>query len=695
MTENMQENSTRLAELELLPDAADAPLAATQSRARADESERDPDGGDYRASRRPGAWLVWMGNTFALLWVGGAAAFLWGFLGLQSLDALTQFGFGQLTGMSVFALAPALLLITAGLMGREIVANADNTRRVEAALRQLAQPSRRAESGVRSLADAVSGEVERINAAMDSALARLAAMEEVISHHAETLEQSASDARDRTEGLLGGLRKERLRLSEVSESLDDKAALIAAAISDQSKMVAAAAELAASQAKETEEKILASVDTLNDASTKISERGQLVSAKLGDRTDELREMSTTLKERAESLDAAYLKHRERLSEASETLRQEQEKIAAALDFHRAELDVMTKTARDGADALNAATTDGASAFREAVDKALERSRDFAGHIRKETDYAAQEHETALARLVAAAQEAKQISDAAIEAIEAQADVISDKVEQTNQTAFEAAKRSDQAFEQRLAEAEKLTNRASQAADDAAESVKRRLEAVIASARAETQTVERQIDQMTERLAELPVMARERAQEATDTLRRGLEGLNAASLAAAEEAQDIDATFQARIRQNYELLSDFMLRMGSVAGGRRAPDLALNEIPAPLSRKPRAKADDDISTSTDTTPTGKDSDDLDDMHRPLTGQPATFEPELPEEVKKGNASARAENTVGFPERNASPSSDRASDRAQSSGKEPGWRWKDLLSTMPADTDGADDDGPKRR
>lgn len=683
MNETTQENETRLAELEMLPDAADAPLAAAPQPARPGETGSRPD--DHgRAPSHPGAWLVWVGNIFALLWVGAVGAFLWGFLGLQSLDSLTQYGFGQLTGMAVFALAPALLLITAGLMGREIVANASNTRRVEYALRHLAEPSRRAEDGVRSLADAVSGEVERINAAMDSALARLAAMEEVISHHAETLEQSAGDARERTESLLAGLRKERLRLSEVSESLDDKAALIAAAISDQSKMVAAAAELAASQAKDTEEKILASVDTLNDASTKISERGQLVSAKIGDRTDELRDMSNELKSRSEGLDAAYLKHRERLTEASESLRQEQEKIAAALDFHRAELDVMAKTARDGAEALNSATTEGASAFKDAVEKALGRAQDLAGHIRSETDYAAREHESALARLVAAAQEAKEISDAAIHAVEAQADVIAEKVEKTNEAAFDAAKRSDETFELRLSEAEKLTARAAQAADDAAETVKRRLEAVLASARAETQTVERQLEHMTERLSEMPVMARERAQEAADTLRRGLEGLNAASLAAAEEAQDIDAAFQSRIRQNYELLSDFMLRMGSVAGGRRAPDLGLNEVPAPLSRKPRKNEAASESTREQTFEAEDAVPDTDEMNTPLTGQPAQDEASPASSTASDkDVRGRADNTVGFPE------------RQPRAANEPGWRWKDLLSTMPNDDDQAKKDDPKRR
>ena len=242
MMKTSQDETVHLAEIGMSDDTPQAQLASSQETAVTTtlQPRRDgPDGGDPLP--RGGHWLVWLGNSFALLWIGAAGAFIWGYLGIQSLERLAQYGFGQLTGLAVFAIAPALLFIMCGLMAREVVRNAHNTRRVEIAIRRLADPAQYAQGEVTSLSTAVSGEVERINSALESALARLAAMEEVISHHAEMLEQSATDARDRTETLLKGLRNERLRLGEVSESLDDKAALIAAAISDQSKMVAAAA----------------------------------------------------------------------------------------------------------------------------------------------------------------------------------------------------------------------------------------------------------------------------------------------------------------------------------------------------------------------------------------------------------------------------------------------------------------------
>ena len=660
MTRTIQDETMKLAETGMSDEAHQdaAPLAAAQTQALTSPGSYDYGSGDP-VGKPGGGWMVWLGNTFALLWVGAAGAFIWGSLGVQSLERLAQYGFGQLTGLTVFAIAPALIFIMCGLMAREVLRNGYNTRRVEIAIRKLAEPAHYAQHEVHSLSNAISGEVERINSALESALARLAAMEEVISHHAETLEQSASDARDRTENLLKGLRSERLRLGEVSESLDDKAALIAAAISDQSKMVAAAAELAASQASDSERRIRASVDDLNEAGTAIVERSDAAATVISERAGHLRELSDGLKERSENLDAAYLKHRQRLNDASEALREEQEKIAAALDFHRAELDVMAKTAQEGAGALNEAASAGASAFRDAVDKALARANELASRVREETEHAAGEHEAALARLVAAAQEAKEVSEAAIEAIEHQADIVSSKVEKTNEAAYEAARRSDEAFELRMAEADKLTKRAAKAADEAAETVRRRLEAVLTSARTETETVERHVESMTARLAEMPVMARDRAQEAADALRRGLDGLNAAAMAAAEEAQEIDAAFQARIRQNYELLSDFMLRMGTVAGGRRAPELGANELPDPLSRRRNVQA-----KPVETTAMPEEAD--------------AAEASSSRDGSEGKAprSRQDQAQAGIPERS----------RRSSSGSDAGWRWKDLLSNMPEEEAG---------
>ncbi|MCH8490049.1 MAG: hypothetical protein LAT81_08990, partial [Oceanicaulis sp.] len=205
---------------------------------------------------RGGGWIAFLGLAFGLLWAGGASAYLAGYTDLASLTA------AQLAGLSVFAVAPALLFILAGLLGREVARAGSRARRLDLAVARLAAPLTHAETDTARLADAIAVQIARVNATMESALARLAAMEEVITHHADSLEDSSGKARERAEALVRSLRAEREKLSDVSESLDDKAALIAAAIQDQSKMVAAAAELADSRAAESEKRIRSGADRL-------------------------------------------------------------------------------------------------------------------------------------------------------------------------------------------------------------------------------------------------------------------------------------------------------------------------------------------------------------------------------------------------------------------------------------------------
>ncbi|WP_421790985.1 hypothetical protein [Hyphobacterium sp.] len=637
-TRNQESSSDAL--LTALANANDAPPLDHQ-RFHEPASELPPPRGHF--------WLVFFGISAALLWTAGTLAYLAAYTGIDLTDPLATHTPAQLTGLAVFAIGPALLMIMAALIIRELRKTVDRTRGVERALVRLSAPAEAAEAEVRSLSGAITGEIDRINSSLESALARLAAMEEVIRHHADTLEQSAGDARDRAEHLLESLRSERERLQEVSDSMDDKAALIAAAISDQSRMVAAAAEVAGETAGEAERRLRESAEALTGAGNLIADSAQSASGSMEKRISELRDMSVQLDSRTGDLESAYKTHRMRLDEAGEALRLEQEKIAAALDFHRAELDVMAKTARDGADALNDAAKQGAGTFSETVDAALSRARDMAEEVRREAEKTSQSQQAALDALQAAAETAGKASEAAGKALDEQTRLVESRIETINEKAFDAARRADEAFESRLKEAEKLTSRAALAADEAAESVKRRMETVLASAKNEAASIEREIEKLSDKLAELPESAQQRAKEASDALRRGLEGLNAAALAAAEEAQEIDAAFQSRIRQNYELLSDFMLKMGSVAGGRRPIDLPANELPNPFSGRPAPSRD--ASEVTDEQDAANEAEDV---------------------LRRG--------PVSFPERGRG---------------EPGWRWKDLLSSMPDQDDDAPSNPAQKR
>lgn len=98
MTRYTQDQTIELAEMNMADDAQDSPVATAQSHALSTQASQNPQWDDA-GGKSSGNWMVWLGNTFALLWIGAAGAFIWGYLGIQSLDALAQYGFGQLTGL--------------------------------------------------------------------------------------------------------------------------------------------------------------------------------------------------------------------------------------------------------------------------------------------------------------------------------------------------------------------------------------------------------------------------------------------------------------------------------------------------------------------------------------------------------------------------------------------------------------------
>jgi hypothetical protein len=667
-----------------------------------------PAGGDMALPKESGGgWLAFLGGAFGILWLGGAAAYLAGYADLTSLTP------AQLGGLSVFAVAPSMLFFLAGLLGREVARAGARSRRLDAAVARLAAPVGHAEADAERLADAVSLQVDRVNQAMQGALARLAAIEEVITHHADSLEDSSGRAKAKADGLVKSLREERSRLSEVAEGLDDKAALIAAAIQDQSKMVAAAAELAEAKAADGEKLIRSGADRLAAAGKAAEEAGDRVALSLDARATELRDFSERLRERTEGLEAAYLKHRDRLGEAAETLRKEQEKIGAALDFHKAELETMSRTARDGAESLKGAAETSGAVFERAVEDALSRASGLAKEINSQSEAAAKAQEMALTRLQDAAAAARQAAEDAGGSLTRQASDAEAALERVSEAGFEAARRSDEAFQARLREAEDLTAKAAKAAEDASDSVRRQLADTLKSANEESRRIEDQLNTLRLKMEGAPDIARTSVETMERVMQEGLEMLNRSAEEASQQARDIDAQFQARIRQNYELLSDFILRMGGVAGGRKPIDLGVNELPDPLPRRRDSRVTQDErpeAALARETQGRSDQKGAKADPKAVKADPSTDARAIDDEaLDLGAQNQHDDQPAGrSKDRGGGRTADRSHDDGSAPGddapsrrgkskarardaqddrprREGGWRWRDLLATMDPDQD----------
>ncbi len=362
-----------------------------------------------------GAWLLIAGLVVGLVWTAGACAFFFGFYG----DQLSAMSPVQTWGMALVALGPALLLGLLGAAARELARFSHTAQALRVAAGRLAAPVDSARADARSLAEAVAGEIETLNTGAEAALARLAAMEEELRHHAESMQAASGEARAEIDGLIARLGNERAAIAELSDALSKEAKDISSTIDRQAEMVAAAADLAATHAEEGQAKLNASAEGLSNAGRGAQEAVERVALSIDEQIRDLEALVTALEKRAEAMERAAAGQADNVRIAKET-----------------------------ADQLSMAADAGSSAMRGAVDEAIQNANRLAEIVAQETARAAQAGAEEIERVRRAAQAAREAAEAAGRALEANTQTILERVDRVNASAFDAVQRTDEAYDAR-------------------------------------------------------------------------------------------------------------------------------------------------------------------------------------------------------------------------------------------------------
>ena len=579
-----------------------------------------PEGAEPSAEASPpgrSMWLVLAGLLAASFWIAGVLAFSIGENGLAGLMALPVTGAASLAFVTV---GPALFIVLAAVLIAELIRFRNTAHVIGAMAERFSDPAKATRSDVAAMAQAVRDEIARVNGAVEGALARLGAMEEVLGHHGEAFAAAETRARERTDALINDLRREREAVADLAIVLDQKAADIAEAITEQSKMVVAAADIANANALDSTRQLEHSAAQLTTCAQEAAEGAKAVAARLDEASGRLGSSTIALGDA-----------RKALAESTDELDQIGKNAQASFAASREEAQALTALTRQTMTEARDLAREGARLIGDAFEEVLEKARSGVQKVQEDTSEAVQ----------LSARQTRELQDSAEQAraaLEAYADVIAKRLEQANEASFSAAGWAEKTFEK----LEKAT---------------RNLE---------------------EKLAALPRTADEQARDLQDKLQRGLAGLNAAARSAADEAEEIDAAFQARIRQNYELLSDFMLRMGAAADSRGG---AL-DVPSPFAAEApaaRQTTAQPMATPPETAPEAK-PEAAPDAARPGDDS-AAAEPEStakPRKISFARAQIKAQEEARKRAQEQQAGADGKA--AEPSPKAQGWRWKDVLSEM---------------
>ncbi|OXE35446.1 MAG: hypothetical protein CGW95_13805 [Phenylobacterium zucineum] len=629
----------------------------------------------------PSGWPVYAVATFvSIIWALAPIAFAYGYRQAKAPFDFDPFVMTVLIGM---AMGPAAFVWFAAYsiqQGRKLSVE---TQRAKAFTDQMIGPSLAAGIDAGHIVAGLREDIVATAAAADMAQKSILSVRQVLVQEGAALNKSTEDAVQVANTLTQTLDQQRIDMVNLAKTLDAQVRQIAETIGQNAANLARISQDADSQMKAAEILMATRTSSLSAATQEAVQATREAGEDLTRHIARIETAGLGLTDQIESVQKGLTEQRAGLVSVTHALRVDQEAFAAQAETHIAQLSDYIDKAKASAMDMADRVLQGGENLKEIIDEAEAQFRAMTEAARAEREAFARANQEALQAVNdAALLERKRLEDQAREAVDVLAqlghqarlqserhvDTLRDQVDRLSESAFVAGQKANQLFESRLSEAHDLIDRSAQLVEQAGAATARKLDEGADRARATLEDLSEMLSQIEARAARLPAAARGQAEQVRQAVAESMDDLLAQARRTAEETQAIDAAFQDRVRRNYDMLSDAVRLMGSVAGVAKSaqiqPSEPMAEEPpaAPKARKAQTAAaapDDDGGGALDVGPAKRTR---------LKLTPTATEAEFDAAFQAAGGRVPAAKSTPKP-----------AVKAPKSGREE-WTWKDLLTSI---------------
>jgi hypothetical protein len=545
---------------------------------------------------------IWLAAAFvSLLWGLAPIAFAVGYQQGKAPFDYEPFVLLVLGGM---ALGPAGLVWVAARLWVEARRLRGESQRAARLADEMVAPAVAAGIRAGEIATGLEAEIARAGQTANLASRKLEDLRAALEAESGRLDAAARLAGGSAETLATGLGRERERLEGLASGLDARTTAVSDAIARQARLVGEVSDLAETQLREAEASLTARSTDFTEAAGRLADAARSAADVVGDQAGRLEGAGASLSDHVSGVERTLDTRRNGLLAVAQSLRAEQEGLAVQSEAHLARLAEVGGQARLSAADMRDSAIKGGEALASLIQEAAAQFREFADAARAERDEFGQSTRHALEAVAgAAAQERERLESQTRASIEAlskaaeatrlasnqNAEAAREQVDQLAEAAFSAGQKANQVFEARLEEARSLIARSAQMVEEAGDATARRLEEGASAARRTLDELAGMLMRIEERVASLPERARSQAEQVREAVSESMDGLMDQARRTATETQAIDAAFQDRVRRNFEMLSEAVKMMGTVAA-TGAPPAPATAPAAPLARTPAPPAE---------------------------------------------------------------------------------------------------------
>jgi hypothetical protein len=271
---------------------------------------------------------------------------------------LLKFRMGFTLPVFMYMITIPLLIFIFGRMAAIALRMAGKAEQLEASAARLAQPETHAVEGVRTVGNAVSAQMDTLNAHLDDALTKLAGVESMIRQQVKAIDSAAAAMEDGSVDSVRSVAEEREKLIGLTETLNTQADAFAEAIAEKAKLAAersdaAHARIAGAEAEldnrltkleETAGRALLAFETLTQVLVEKENTVSASSATLSNATSEAAskslEASRLLEENTQAITAAQhhlAQESQRLEELIQDQKERAERLATTISYQTEKL----------------------------------------------------------------------------------------------------------------------------------------------------------------------------------------------------------------------------------------------------------------------------------------------------------------------------------------------------------------------